>query len=71
MRKVVGNEIDSASPRISTRPGLGSETERNFSRSVWMLKRPAESGAGMQRKDSSGLMASCVAERTPYLSQLK
>lgn len=36
-----------------------------------MLRRPAESGAGMQRKDSSGLMASCVAERTPYLSQLK
>lgn len=71
MQKAVENEINSASPRISTRQGLGSEIERNFSRSVWMLRRPAESGAGMQRKDSSKLMASCVAERTPYLSQLR
>lgn len=44
---------------------------RNFSRWFWMEKVPGVLGVEMQRKDSSGEMASWAAERMPNLSQLR
>lgn len=68
MRKVVLKEIDSASPRTSV-VFLVSERARNFSRTVWILKVPEVSGEAVHRNDSSGDIASVVAERKPILSQ--
>ena len=62
--------MDSASPRTSGLL-LSSVIIRNFSRWVWMLKVPGVEGVAMQRKDSSGEMASVVAVRMPNLSQLR
>ena len=63
-------EMDSASPRIS---GILESfvRVRNLSRWVWMFMVPGVSGDAMHMKDSSGEMASRVAERMPNLSQLR
>jgi len=50
---------------------MASATARNFSRAVWMLNVPGVSEEGIQRKDSSGEMASWTAERMPDWSQLR
>lgn len=65
----------SASPRISGR-ALAFEdvvdlTVRNVSRGVWIWKVPGVSAVGIVRNDSNGETASVLAERIPYLSQLK
>lgn len=44
---------------------------RKVSRRVWIWKVPGVSAVGMERKDSRGDTASVLAERIPYLSQLR
>lgn len=67
--------MDSASPRISGGFAVVEDSSsamvRNFSRWVWMENVPGVLGVEIQRKDSSGEMASWEAERMPNLSQLR
>lgn len=63
-------DISSASPRTSGLDNLVS-TVKKFSRWVCILKVAELSGTGMHRNDSSGEMAEGVAERMPYLSQVR
>jgi hypothetical protein len=71
MRNVVLKVMVSTSPRISAPPADDSSMLRNLSRAVWREKAEGLSGAGMTRKDCSGDMAVALAERMPYLSQLR
>ena len=63
-------DISSASPRTSGLDSLVS-TVRKFSRWVCILKVAELSGTGIHKNDSSGEMAEGVAERMPYLSQVR
>jgi hypothetical protein len=69
------NVIASPSPRISGRAldfeDVEGLTVRNVSRNVCIRNVPGASAVGMERKDSRGDTASVLADRRPYLSQLR
>ena len=67
--------IASASPRISGRAFDLDDVDglmvKNVSLKVCNWKVPGVSAVGIVRKDSSGDTASVLAERSPYLSELR
>jgi hypothetical protein len=72
---VVLKVISVASPRISGKALAFEDVDglmvKNVSRKVWIWNVPGVSVVGIARKDSSGEIASVVADGIPYLSHPK